>query len=309
LFTIKFAAATIGVPEATLRTWERRYGVVAPERSEGGYRIYDRAALARLSTMRRLVDAGWSPAAAAAAIRNGDVPVDGPSPGQAAEFPLDAGVVNTCTRDFLNAAVRLDAQALDTSLDRGMSLGSFEHAVDGWLMSTLVALGEGWARGEVDVAAEHIASHAVLRRLSAAFEAAGSRSRGPKVVVGLPSGSHHELGALAFATAARRTGLDVLYLGPNVPESSWLTAVDGHRADAAVLCVVTPADHRIAAGVARSLKVHHPGLLVASGGAYGSSLGADVHELSFLIGDAVQELDRLLHGVGEDIDGLGAVDR
>lgn len=308
MFTIKHAAAATGVPEATLRTWERRYGVVAPERSEGGYRTYDPTALARLSAMRRLVDAGWSPARAAAAIRNGDVPVDGPSPGNVAEFPLDAGTVTICRRDFLNAAVRLDAQGLEASLDRGMSLGSFEHAVDLWLMPTLVALGEGWTRGEVDVAAEHIASHAVLRRLSAAFDAAGSRSRGPKVVVGLPSGSRHELGGLAFATAARRTGLDVLYLGPNVPESSWLTAVDGHRADAAVLCVVTPADHRIAAGVARSLKLHHPGLLVASGGAYGSSLGADVHELSFLIGDAVQELDRLLHGVSEDNDGLGAAD-
>ena len=67
LFTIKHAAAATGVPEATLRTWERRYGVVAPERSEGGYRTYDPTALARLSAMRGLVDAGWSPARAAAA--------------------------------------------------------------------------------------------------------------------------------------------------------------------------------------------------------------------------------------------------
>jgi MerR family transcriptional regulator, light-induced transcriptional regulator len=53
-------------------------------------------------------------------------------------------------------------------------------------MPTLVALGEGSARGEIDIAGEHVASHAVLRRLSAAFEAAGSPSRGRKVVVGLP---------------------------------------------------------------------------------------------------------------------------
>jgi hypothetical protein len=91
-----------------------------------------------------------------------------------------------CTRDFLDAAARLDAPGLEASLDRGMSLGSFEHAVDAWLMPTLVALGEGWARGEIDIVGEHVASHAVLRRLSAAFEAAGSRSRGRKVVVGLP---------------------------------------------------------------------------------------------------------------------------
>ena len=50
--------------------------------------------------------------------------------------------------------------------------------VDSWLFPTLRQLGEGWVRGEIDVAGEHAASHAVHRRLSAAFDAAGSRSRG-----------------------------------------------------------------------------------------------------------------------------------
>jgi methanogenic corrinoid protein MtbC1 len=298
LFTIKHAARVAGVSEATLRTWERRYTVVAPHRSENGYRVYDADALARLTAMRTMIDAGWSPARAAAAIRNGEVPVDEPSLGSAASTS-DADVVATCTRGFLDAAARLDLPGLDAGLDQGMSLGSFEHAVDTWLMPTLIALGERWARGEIDVAAEHVASHAVLRRLSAAFEAAGSRARGRKVVVGLPPGSHHELGALAFATAARRTGLDVLYVGRDVPEASWLAAVDGHRADAAALSVVTAADRPHAEKVARSLRAHRPGLIVASGGAFGRSLGSDVHELPLRIGDAAHELDRVLHAPGE----------
>lgn len=307
LFTIKHAALVVGVTEATLRTWERRYEVVAPRRSEGGYRIYDRDALARLTAMRKLIDAGWSPARAAAAIRNGEMPVDGPPLGSAASAS-DADMVASCTRYFLEAAARLDAHGLSAGLDRGMSLGSFEHAVDTWLMPTLVALGEAWARGEIDVAGEHVASHVVLRRLSAAFEAAGSRSRGPRIVVGLPPGCHHELGGLAFATAARRTGLDVLYLGPNVPQSSWLRAVDGHRANAAVLCVVTAGDRPSAGEVARSLMARHRALLVASGGAFGSSLGSDVHGLSFRIGDAVRELDQLLHSGAKDRKALNAAD-
>jgi methanogenic corrinoid protein MtbC1 len=290
LFTIKYAAQVVGVSEATLRTWERRYEVVAPKRSEGGYRVYDPDALARLTAMRKLIGAGWSPALAAAAIRNGEVPVDGP-PISSRMTTVDAG---TCTRNFLDAAARLDVHELEASLDQGMSIGSFEHAVDSWLMPTLVALGEGWARGEIDVAGEHLASHAVLRRLSAAFEAAGSRSRGPRVVVGLPPGCQHELGGLAFATAARRNGLEVLYLGPNVPETSWLTAVARHQADAAVICVVTAADRPSAVNVVRLLAAHRPGLLVASGGACSDALGSEVHELSFRIGEAVQKLDQLL---------------
>ena len=74
---LKEAAARTGLTVPVLRAWERRYGVVAPMRTAGGYRIYDEAALLRLRSMRRLVDDGWSPSAAAAAINAGTDPPAG----------------------------------------------------------------------------------------------------------------------------------------------------------------------------------------------------------------------------------------
>ncbi|HET6562005.1 MAG TPA: MerR family transcriptional regulator [Marmoricola sp.] len=295
MFTIQQAARSVGVTQATLRTWERRYGIVSPQRTGSGYRSYDRASLARLTAMRQLVDEGWSPQYAAAAILDGQVPVDDGPATTPHDAPADDRVAAAHTEQFLAAAARMDGHGIERSLDVGMSLGSFEHAVDSWLMPTLVALGEGWARGDVDVAGEHMASHHVLRRLSAAFEAAGSRSRGPKVVVGLPAGSRHELGALAFATALRRLGLDVLYLGAAVPEASWPAAVRAHRADAAVVGVVTESDRTAAHVATRSLMASQPGLLIARGGACRTSPGDGVHELPERIADAARELDELLH--------------
>lgn len=159
----------------------------------------------------------------------------------------------TYMQRFLSSAAQMDTAGIEESLDGGFALGSFEYVVDSWLFPALEALGEGWARGEIDVAGEHAASHAIHRRLSAAFDAAGSRSRGPAVVVGLPSGSQHDLGALAFATAIRRRGMDVLYLGANVPVSSWEEAVRSREARAAVLSVVTPGDRPAAVAVAERL--------------------------------------------------------
>jgi hypothetical protein len=86
----------------------------------------------------------------------------------------------------------------------------------------------------------------------------------------------------------------VLYLGPDVPEASWLTAVNGHRADAAVLCVITNPDRRHADRVTRSLRTQHPELLIASGGASGTALSGGAQALPFRIGDASHTLDRLL---------------
>jgi DNA-binding transcriptional MerR regulator len=188
MYTIKQAARLTGVPEASLRAWERRYGVVVPQRNGSGYRVYDEQALAAISTMRRLVDDGWSPAEAAEAVRNGTAPAapDGDvSTGDPAGVPALSG--DHYAQQFIDSATRMDAAGIEASLDGGFALGSFEHVVDTWLFPALEALGEGWAQGDVDVAGEHAASNAVHRRLSAAFDAAGSRSRGPAVGVGLPS--------------------------------------------------------------------------------------------------------------------------
>ena len=296
MYTIKRAAQLTGVPEASLRAWERRYAAFAPRRNESGYRVYDRESLALISTMRRLIDDGWSPAVAAEAVRSGTVAatLDSPTSSAPVSGPIEPNAT-TFTERFLAAAAQLDIAGIEESLDGGFSLGSFEHVIDSWLFPTLGALGEGWARGDIDVAGEHAASHAVHRRLSAAFDAAGSRSRGPAVVVGLPAGSQHELGALAFATATRRRGLNVLYLGANVPVGSWETAVRSHAARAAVLAVVTPKDRPAAVIVAERLAAHELAPIVCTGGAAGADLTEGVRALAPSIGAAAAELDELTH--------------
>lgn len=52
----------LGVPAATLRTWQERYGVVVPERSEGGHRLYTRDQVEQLRFLVDQVAAGLSPA-------------------------------------------------------------------------------------------------------------------------------------------------------------------------------------------------------------------------------------------------------
>jgi methanogenic corrinoid protein MtbC1 len=296
MYTIKHASRLTGVSEATLRAWERRYGVVRPVRNESGYRLYDQAALAAVMAMRRLVDDGWSPTEAAHAVRTGTVPpvLEAVAHPETLNGDQQPGAV-TYMELFLSSAARMDTGGIEESLDGGFALGSFEHVVDSWLFPTLEALGEGWSRGEIDVAGEHAASHAVHRRLSAAFEAAGSRSRGPAVVVGLPAGSQHDLGALAFATAIRRRGMDVLYLGPDVPVSSWEAAVRSRAARAAVLSVVTPEDRPTAVAVVERLLDHDLVEVVCTGGASGADVAAGAHTLAPSIGAAAQQLDLLTH--------------
>ena len=276
MYNIKQAAARAGVTVPVLRAWERRYGIVNPARSSGGYRLFDEDSVARVRTMRTLVDEGWSPSSAAAAILDGSVPVSDQqpavpigSPSSPAASPGSSGIgpaeASAIVERFLEAAQALQPDAIAGVLDDVFARGSFERVATDLLFPALDALGEAWAAGRVTVAGEHMASSAVQRRLGQALEAAGAADgRAGRVVVGLPPGGRHELGALAFAVAARRAGLPVTYLGADLPMDDWLAAAAG--ASAAVIGVITARDRNAANEVAQRLLAANPRLVVAFGG-------------------------------------------
>jgi MerR family transcriptional regulator, light-induced transcriptional regulator len=274
MYTIKQAAARSGVSVPLLRAWERRYHVVSPARTASGYRLYDDDALERIRTMRGLVAAGWTPSNAAGAILSG-APIELPdvepdASGRTGFRDGDTGLDESAPRlidGFVEAAAGLDGDGLEHVLDRMFAMGTFEVVADTLLLPALVALGDAWAEGRVGVAGEHAASHAALRRLAAAFQAAG-RAAPPDgaILVGMPPGVRHELGALAFATAARRAGLPVLYLGPDLPVADWVATAQRTHARAAVVGVLTTGDVRSAVDVAIGLRQTLPGLIVVFGG-------------------------------------------
>lgn len=266
MYTIRQASIRSGVPVALLRAWERRYGVVVPARTASGYRLYDDTSIARLIAMRKLVDAGWTASQAAGEVLRVESPAavtadTGPAasavPGR---YAAEAGA------DLVSAASQYDAAGVEQALDRLFARGTFEAVIDDLVLPAVAALGASWAAGTLDIAAEHLASEAVQRRLAALFNAASAVGAGPPVLVGLPPGDLHEIGALAFAIALRRRGFRVLYLGPDVPVSSWVHAVVTADPQAAVIGVGREADAPAAVDVASAVLAANPSVLVAAGG-------------------------------------------
>ena len=271
MYTIKEAAARTGLSVPVLRAWERRYGIVSPTRTPGGYRVYDDAALALLRSMRRLVDDGWSPSAAAAAIVSGTAPAEPLAVAADAPRPVagaGADAADAQVRQVIDAAARLDSPRVESILDEMFAAGRYERVIADRVGPALRAMGDAWDSGELPVAGEHLASHAVHRRLAAAFQAAGGMDAGEApILVGMPPGAHHELGGLIFATAARRSGLPVVYLGADLPLPDWVAAVERTGARAVVIGALMNADGAAARAVAAGLRGVRPDILVAFGGA------------------------------------------
>jgi methanogenic corrinoid protein MtbC1 len=225
--------------------------------------------------MRTLIETGWTASEAARAITAGEVDPsalvhaetgpDSPGRGPAVQ-PPDHRIALIAR--FLAAAEANSVRDTEAVLDEIQGSGSYEAVVDDLLLPAAAALGDAWADGRLSVAGEHAASAAVGRRLSAVFQGAGAPGRAT-VVVGLPPGSRHELGALAFAAALQRRGVGVLYLGADVTVDGWVDAVRRTGARGAVIGVVTDSDRASSHDLVATL-LEHDVALVAVGGAAAS---------------------------------------
>ena len=125
--------------------------------------------------MRHLVDEGWSPSVAAAAILSGEVPATpaepdgGEPPGAGGNPRLPSGASDDrpqaeLIERFVDGAMRLDGAGLEATLDSMFATGSFEVVADRLLLPALVAIGDAWAEGRLGV------QQSIIARMRATLE-------------------------------------------------------------------------------------------------------------------------------------------
>jgi MerR family transcriptional regulator, light-induced transcriptional regulator len=242
-----------GVGVDTLRAWERRYGLLRPQRSPGGFRLYGAGDEERVSAMKALIDSGVS-AAEAARLAVADAPLEG----RGHEAPTDHDERLTVALDRFDEA---DANAI---LDDAIARFTVEAVISRVLLPVLHAIGTRWQSGEISVAEEHFAT-ALLRGRMLALGRNWGAGRGPFAVLACPPGELHDLGLIAFGLLLRERGWRVALLGADTPIGTIADAVAKLRPDTVVLAAVTPEPFEAVADEIRSLAGGTPVLIGGEG--------------------------------------------
>lgn len=259
---IKTVAWQTGLSPHVIRAWEKRYQTVQPTRSEGKQRLYSTADIERLTVLRQATEAGFSigtiaslPTESVQALLTKAVGtqrvLDSAETGQTdlVRIGLPLSVVDSGMEEiggFLDGAfeavLRMDAERLEGLLERAsVSLGQMRLLSD--LVVPLVErIGEGWIKGQVKVAQEHVATAVLRTFLGHIARPIALHPRAPVLVVTTPSGQHHELGAIIVAAAATGIGWRVVYGGACLPAEEIASMATEQRARAVGLSVVHPTD-------------------------------------------------------------------
>lgn len=207
-----------GVAVPTLRAWERRYDLLDPDRTDGGHRLYGDRDIQRVRAMVRLLDDGWSAAAAARQVLREPaavVPlraVDGDGP---PDHPAAADLT-----DRLEASIEaFDAPTTDELVDDVFARFTVPRALDEVLLPVMRRIGEGWQDDPRLIAREHFATNTLRPRLQRLLRSAPTGT-GRACVAAAPEGEDHDLGLLAGCAVIAQAGWRIHYLGIRTPTTA-----------------------------------------------------------------------------------------
>jgi len=223
-----------GLPQSTLRNWEKRYGFPRPHRSSGGHRLYDIDEVRKIRKVAQLCKSG---AKAREMIEQVLQIKDASLESFGAALPIKH-TLSASLDQVLEALYRYDVASAEEQISRiGMRL-SESDLLEMVYPTLLVQVGFDWENGRINIAQEHFSWNFFRTRLLSFFKPSSASSFQPKCILATPPGELHEGGLLVLAAYMMLKGWKVYYLGVSLPIQDLLHATEMIQPDAVCLSAI-----------------------------------------------------------------------
>ncbi|MGQ9490287.1 MAG: MerR family transcriptional regulator [Anaerolineae bacterium] len=220
IYNIKAVVEATGLPAATLRAWERRYGALVPRRTESGYRLYSARDVAVLRWLKARVEEGMS-ISQAIALLSLKRKAESAHALHEQKPETRQGLVGARTT-LVKVLLGFDETRADRLLEEAFVIYGVEAVIEHIIVPAIAEIGEQWHQGLIAVAVEHFASNYLRRKLEALINASPKIGNYPPVVMGCAPNDWHEMALLSLYLLLRRKGVNAIYLGQNVPVEQFI---------------------------------------------------------------------------------------
>ena len=232
--SVAAVARKLGIAPATLRTWDRRYGIGPAHHAPGEHRRYSVDDVARLELMRDALLHGATPAAAARYALSTPLPHSDPPPipdtdettlptgrgGPGLPLP-DAG---WHARGLARAATALDADAVRRLLNESIAAVGAQITWDLTVRPVLVAIAQRWADTGTGIEIEHLLSDCVTAVFSALAASTPTTTARPVLLAGM-AGDQHQLPIVVLTATLAQRGVTCRSLGADLPADALVAAI------------------------------------------------------------------------------------
>lgn len=211
LLTVAAVARRLGVAPATLRTWDRRYGIGPSAHESGAHRRYCPADLARLTLMRRLITSGVSPCDAAAQAKS-----------HKGSINLETIVTDYVVREELvtalhKAAKGLDKKFIEAALRKDLAQYGVEQSWSEVIVPLLLIVGNEWEVSGDGIEVEHLLTEVLKGILREHVEDIRKPVNAHPVLLASVGEEVHSLALHALAAALAERKIETYFLGARTP--------------------------------------------------------------------------------------------
>lgn len=211
LFTIKDLENLSGIKSHTLRVWEQRYSFLKPSRTFTNIRYYSNEELKKILNVALLNKYGFK-------ISH----IDKMSEAQISEkiFSLNQleAQQERIVNDLIRQMIDLDMEAFESTLGGFILAKGIERTIIQIIFPFMEKIGVLWVTNHINPAQEHLVSNLIRHKLIVGIEGVSPPFKINKtILLFLPQGEHHELGLLFMYYLLKSRGVNVIYLGSNVP--------------------------------------------------------------------------------------------
>jgi MerR family transcriptional regulator, light-induced transcriptional regulator len=217
MYSMKKVSEMLGIPAVTIRAWETRYRIIAPDRSMGGHRLYSDEDIRTLQWLKDQTQNHNMKISEAVRLLQRQDPEAGAAVEPTGSQEPGGEQYGEWGNKLYDRLIRFQTAEAHETADMIFTLFEFEEAFHRVLAPVMIRVGSEWEAGHITVAQEHYASEFMLLRFHAFLRILPVRESLPKVLCFCPEGELHQLGLMLFGLFLRKRGIEVVYLGPNTP--------------------------------------------------------------------------------------------
>ena len=284
LLTVAAVARRLGVAPATLRTWDRRYGLGPSTHEAGEHRRYCPADLMKLTLMRRLISAGVAPSDAAEKAKKAKGAV------KLANIVREFEVREDVVAGINKALQAFDIAFVEETLRTELEVHGVEEAWHEIIVPTLIEIGESWEESGQGIEIEHAFSETlkkVFRERSGECEAPVN---GHPVLLAAVGEEQHSLPLHALQAQLCELGIKTHFLGARTPFEAVAATITRLAPPAVFLWALLPSNAD--PDFYRQLPMVRPAPRILLGGPGWDADECSDATLVFGLGNACEEIQR-----------------
>ena len=210
-FTIRDLENLTGVKAHTIRIWEQRYGFLHPQRTSTNIRYYSNEELKKILNIALLNKYGYK-------ISIIDKMTESALKEKILALSNADAQQERVINELIHVMVDLDIEEFEETLDQQIHYRGIEKTIIHIIFPFLERVGVLWATDNINPAQEHLVSNVIRQKLIVGIDVVNSRLQVDKtVILFLPEGEHHELGLLFVSFLLKCHGVQMIYLGADVP--------------------------------------------------------------------------------------------